>query len=123
MAPQLKPYEFLSNRRCFSDVSPMGMPSKYPFGKLFANNGYAKAAELMPGASYLSKFRMSTSDSDGQQSGSGITELERAFGSGDKCNQLMNTVEASKSINATTADADDSYCDSSDVDCEELDEA
>lgn len=110
----------------------MLMPSKYPFGKLFPNNDYAKAAEMMSGSAYLNKFKMSSIESDAQQSGSGITELERAFGSSEKCNQLMNTVDASKLINATAIerttdknqnDADDCCSESSDVDCEELDEA
>lgn len=86
----------------------------------------------MPGAAYLSKFKMSTIDADAQQSGSGITELERAFGSAEKCNQLMNAVDASKLINSATTDRpsekhqvidDDSCSESSDVDCEELDGA
>lgn len=101
----------------------MPMTSKYPFGKLFPNNGYAKAAEMMSSAAYLNKFKMSTIESDGN----GITELERAFGSGEKSNQLMNTAISAAPVECTAEknqiDADNRYSESSDVDCEELDEA
>lgn len=126
MSSQVKPYELLGNRRCFTDMNH----TKYPFGNFFPNNGHAKTAEILPAAAFLNKFKMSAVESDGQHSG--ITELERAFGSSEKCSQLMNTVDATKLINATVIesaaaktpkDTDDCFTENSDVDCEELDDA
>lgn len=150
--PHLKPYESLLPvkyqdplNRNFSDLSSAsnGLMPKDPLNKLVSNQNPNYRESLM--GNYLdlenmkftqnsSAFALASSSSRMEtdqlsSNDSGITELERAFGNTNRCNQLLlnSETKCSKRIKnepnlKDNGEVDNCSTDNSDVDCEEIDD-
>lgn len=112
---------FMSSNKALLDFSKM------PYGRFQNNNLYNKADPMMINYMENMKYGPGSSSyclSPGQGIGTdeivptGISELERVFGSVDRCNQVADKVPSGDG----QVNEDECSTESSDIDCEHLDE-